>query len=950
MAVEITQNLTQVTISTAGVQGLKGETGATGASADSSALVTTSSFNQFTSSIQSDVNSIKAWTASLELINTIDTELLQFYQTTSSLNTQTGSQNSINLGISTATGSLIGITNGLMAFTAALDSTYASDVQLLPILQVTRSIELHSGSMVGITNGLMAYTSSNESWKDGIRGEISAIEAWTSSLELINTIDTELLQLYQTTASLNSKTGSYATTGSNTFNGNQTINGYITLQNGAVIKDTSNNGVSFGYLAGDINQGTQSLALGNGAGYQNQSHGTVAIGTNAGAVNQGLRATALGSLAGTYNQGEYAVAIGNYAAPNNQASHSIVISALGTALENTISNSLVIAPIRNISGGDGVLQYNNTTKEVSYSNSISSSILISGSIVPSVAEGSYTSSFSLGSSTNAWKDIWVSEGSINFVNSLTGVTSSISLNTTTNEIVVSNLSINTASLDSRIVAIETAALSASFFTSSIQFTSSFDERYTQTSSLNTFTGSFNAISSSFATTGSNQFSGSQYITSGGLVFNNGVQLYEDDSDLYIQSLSEIRVRANGNNYKFGNDGNFYTSVGGVVFSGDGLINQIPGASGDNINIVAGVNDGIVLTTDAGDGDYVWDFDKNGDLTVPGNIYGATNLATNGGNIFNGNQIIAGTLLVSGSTDFDGGISITGSINISGSITFAPSSTSDEVTASIAEYRNGISLIAETTDTDGYAQLYWNGLPGTGNTFDGSDLYSWAYASGLGFQIQYKDVANSKNFQWHFDTNGDLSVARNIKGVLNLATTGSNTFSGNQTITGSLDVSGDIIGSLLATNGVISSSAQITIQPSIYNGAATEIISANGGYLELKTNDGNNSVSIGDSFVTIYSNSNFWRFNTDGEFVLPNGTVQTTAFNKDNVISFGFATTGSNTFSGNQTITGSLMISGSGSLNGDNIVASNTIMKIETISSASYAALNPPVSGTLYIII
>jgi hypothetical protein len=59
---------------------------------------------------------------------------------------------------------------------------------------------------------------------------------------------------------------------------------------------------------------------------------------------------------------------------------------------------------------------------------------------------------------------------------------------------------------------------------------------------------------------------------------------------------------------------------------------------------------------------------------------------------------------------------------------------------------------------------------------------------------------------------------------------------------------------------------------------------------------------------------------------------------------------SKTLEGDYTITGSLDIVGSGSLNGDNIVSSNTIMKIETISSASYAALNPPVSGTLYIII
>jgi hypothetical protein len=210
MAIEITQNLTQVTISSVGVQGPKGEAGPAGASADSSALVTTSSFNEFTSSytidsasfadrinaatneqdlsvftttssfneftssIQSEVNSIKAWTASLELINTIDTELLQFYQTTASLNTQTGSQDLVNLSISSVTGSINSTTS----------------------------------SLIGITNELMAYTSSNESWKDGIRGEISALEAWTSSLELINTTDVELLELYQATRSLEIQTGS----------------------------------------------------------------------------------------------------------------------------------------------------------------------------------------------------------------------------------------------------------------------------------------------------------------------------------------------------------------------------------------------------------------------------------------------------------------------------------------------------------------------------------------------------------------------------------------------------------------------------------------------------------------------------------------------------------------------------------------------------------------------
>jgi hypothetical protein len=47
----------------------------------------------------------------------------------------------------------------------------------------------------------------------------------------------------------------------------------------------------------------------------------------------------------------------------------------------------------------------------------SGSILVSGSIIPNVNGTSATSSFSLGSPTAAWKDIYVSDGTINFVNS-----------------------------------------------------------------------------------------------------------------------------------------------------------------------------------------------------------------------------------------------------------------------------------------------------------------------------------------------------------------------------------------------------------------------------------------------------------------------------------------------------------------------------------------------------
>ena len=53
-----------------------------------------------------------------------------------------------------------------------------------------------------------------------------------------------------------------------------------------------------------------------------------------------------------------------------------------------------------------------------YSGSLSGSLTlpISGSLIP-VVLGSATSSFSLGSPTAAWKDLWVSDGTINFLDS-----------------------------------------------------------------------------------------------------------------------------------------------------------------------------------------------------------------------------------------------------------------------------------------------------------------------------------------------------------------------------------------------------------------------------------------------------------------------------------------------------------------------------------------------------
>jgi len=157
-----------------------------------------SQLNNFSSSIRNEINGIEAYTSSLK------SKLI----VSSSTQIQNYDVFALNSNLYTATGSLFGITNGLMAWTASLDNTFATDAQLLPILQATRSLELLSGSMIGITNGLMAYTASNETWRNGIRAEINGIEAWTASIDSIYASDAQLLPILQATRSLEILSGS----------------------------------------------------------------------------------------------------------------------------------------------------------------------------------------------------------------------------------------------------------------------------------------------------------------------------------------------------------------------------------------------------------------------------------------------------------------------------------------------------------------------------------------------------------------------------------------------------------------------------------------------------------------------------------------------------------------------------------------------------------------------
>jgi len=213
---------------------------------------------QATASIHSTTASLNTQTGSQDLVNrgissvtgsintttsSFNSVFLGISSVTGAMNTQSSSQNSVNLGISSVTGSLIGITNGLMAFTAALDSTYATDAQLYQLYQSTASIQFataslntQTGSQDLVNYNISVVTSSIDShilkqatqtgsqdlvnlgistFTGSLRSEVNLIEAYTASLKgaAIVSSSQQITNYYK-----------FAETASaNTFYGNQTF-------------------------------------------------------------------------------------------------------------------------------------------------------------------------------------------------------------------------------------------------------------------------------------------------------------------------------------------------------------------------------------------------------------------------------------------------------------------------------------------------------------------------------------------------------------------------------------------------------------------------------------------------------------------------------------------------------------------------------------------------------
>ncbi|MCH9690356.1 MAG: hypothetical protein K0U10_06865, partial [Gammaproteobacteria bacterium] len=172
--------------------------------------------------------------------------------------------------------------------------------------------------------------------------------------------------------------------------------------------------VAIGFKAGELDQRARSVAVGSQCGRSRQRQVCVAIGLQAGEVNQGTvgggflegGAVAIGNVAGQTDQNALAIAIGAICATVNQQPHSIAIGALNTyvanpsgncqdadsiilgnsysdvpagalclgsrtnlgsiAMNGQAANATYIQQIRSVGNTGKTLQWNSTTREVSY--------------------------------------------------------------------------------------------------------------------------------------------------------------------------------------------------------------------------------------------------------------------------------------------------------------------------------------------------------------------------------------------------------------------------------------------------------------------------------------------------------------------------------------------------------------------------------------------------------
>jgi hypothetical protein len=204
--------------------------------------------------------------------------------------------------------------------------------------------------------------------------------------------------------------------GHNALGSNTSGTGNIALGRNALIGSSTGEGITaIGSDAGFYNTiAKQGTYLGKSAGYGTTTGDANTLlgyqagyGISTGAYNTGVGMNTLFNNNGTYNTA-LGMNAGNYSSGSSNSNVYIGFQA-GPPVATTESNKLYI----NNNSGNPLIGGDFSAQTVT----ISGSLLMSGSIIPAVGVGESTSSFSLGSATNAWKDIYVSNGTIKFMGS-----------------------------------------------------------------------------------------------------------------------------------------------------------------------------------------------------------------------------------------------------------------------------------------------------------------------------------------------------------------------------------------------------------------------------------------------------------------------------------------------------------------------------------------------------
>jgi hypothetical protein len=129
-------------------------------------------------------------------------------------------------------------------------------------------------------------------------------------------------------------------------------------------------------------------------------------------------------------------------------------------------------------------------------------------------------------------------------------------------------------------------------------------------------------------------------------------------------------------------------------------------------------------------------------------------------------------------------------------------------------------------------------------------------------------------QWIFDTSGSLNIPGNINGALNLATTGSNQFTGSQDISGSILLNG-LHNYIRFPNGSAVGDIQNIMGGYPDPNGAVDLYAPNGAAWVQMNYDNRNYIYLEDTFgaIDLFSGSQgaHWGFNLDGTTQLPLGT-------------------------------------------------------------------------------